>query len=502
MTIEVEPQATSPLSAEPPPSGSRGTGWRIVAGLVILALGLAVIAEAVWSRVDGSERLEVAAGPNQPVNQDAGSVAAHNSPSIVASPVDPRTLAVAGRIDRPDFSAGVHVSRDGGQTWFDSRLTLPEGQTRLFSPQVAFDGQGTLFVLFSTLDGQGILPNALWLEGSRDGGRTFSVPVKVADRYAYQPRLVIDQTSGNVHVTWLQASEAVAAEVAASFLPNFAKRTPGLGPPPNPVVMATSRDGGVTFSERAQVSDPTRQRVGAATPAIAPNGDVYVLYQDYGDDVADFQGLEGPVHRGTFSLVLARSTNGGRSFSTAGVAEDGVVPSERFLVYVPKFPTLAIHPTEGTLYVAWSDTRNGDADVFVRRSEDGARTWSEPVRVGDDRANPRQQQYLPQLAVAPNGRVDVLYLDQGNGPDKLVTAAVLATSIDKGETWGTIAASDDAFDARVGPRNEQSEPDLGTQLGLVSTDDAAYGVWPDSRRGTVDTDKQDLYFAPIRITKD
>ena len=292
------------------------------------------------------------------------------------------------------------------------------------------------------------------------------------------------------------------SEVATSFNPSLGKRTPGLGPPPNPVIMATSRDGGVTFSERAQVSDPTRQRVGAASPARAPNGDLYVLYQDYGDDVADFQGLLGPVHQGRFSLVLARSTDAGRSFSTAGVAEEGVVPSERFLVYLPRFPGLAIDQKSGSLYVAWSDSRNGDPDVFVRRSDDGARSWSKPSTINNDENNPRQAQFLPTVAVAPNGRVDVLYLDQRQDGAKLPTAAVLATSVDKGDSWGTIALSDDTFDARVGPRNEQEEPDLGTYIALSSADDAAYAVWADTRRGTEDTDKQDLYFAPVRITKD
>jgi hypothetical protein len=475
-------------------------------GALALAIGLVAIAVAVWVGLGGSDRVRVAAGPNQLVNQSSDLVSAHNSPTVIVSPSDPRILAVAGRVDRPDFSASVHVSRNGGQTWSDSKLTLPAGQTRPFEAQPAFDGQGTLYVLFSTLEGQGVVPNGLWLEGSRDGGQTFSTPVRVADRYAYQPRMVINQTSGNVHVTWLQASEVVTQEVAASVnQPSSAKPAPGLGPPPNPIVMATSRDGGVTFGERAQVSDPNRQRVGAASPAIAPNGDVFVLYQDYGNDIADFQGLPGGVHQGTFSLVVSRSTNAGANFSHAGVAENDVVPSERFLVFLPKFPSMAIDPRNGALYVAWSDTRNGDSDVFVRRSSDSGKTWSQPARVDNDKDSPGQQQYLPRVAVAPDGRVDVLFLDRNDQPDKLATKAVLASSVDDGETWGAIAVSNDVFDARVGPRNEPAEintgaeADTGTTLGLVSTANGAYAVWPDSRRGNADTGKQDLFFAPVSV---
>lgn len=507
MDTEVEAQRpVRPGAGGPAGAASGGRGKWVAAGALALVLGLVVIAVAVWAGVSRSDRVQIAAGPNQVVNKDADVVSAHNSPTIVMSPSDARVLAVAGRVDRPDFSASVHVSRNGGQSWADAKLTLPPGQTRPFEAQPAFDGQGTLYVLFSTLEGQGVVPNGLWLEGSRDGGQSFSAPVRVADRYAYQPRFVINQTTGNVHVTWLQASAAAAQEVAtsASQTPS-AKPAPGIGPPPNPIIMATSRDGGATFSERAQVSDPARQRVGAASPAIAPNGDVFVLYQDYGDDVADFQGLPGGVHRGTFSLVVSRSTNAGTNFSTAGVAEAGVVPSERFLVFLPKFPSLAIDPRNGALYVAWADTRNGDLDVFVRRSGDNGKTWTGPVRVDNDKGNPAQQQYLPRIAVAPDGRVDVLFLDRDDQPNRLLTKAVLASSVDDGKTWGAIAVSSDVFDARVGPRNEQgeiatgAEADTGTTLGLVSTANSAYAVWADSRRGTPDTGKQDLFFAPVQV---
>ncbi len=46
-------------------------------------------------------------------------------------------------------------------------------------------------------------------------------------------------------------------------------------------------------------------------------------------------------------------------------------------------------PYRGTVYVNWADLRNnggrdGDADIFLSRSNDGGRTWSEPLRVNQD----------------------------------------------------------------------------------------------------------------------
>ncbi|MDP8975101.1 MAG: glycoside hydrolase [Actinomycetota bacterium] len=462
-----------------------------------LALAMAVVIGVVGGRVGRSEPVRMSAGPNRPLSEDVGSVSAHNSPSVAVSPTDPRSLLVAGRVDRPEFSAVVRLSRDGGRTWSTTDLTLPPGQVRPFEPQLAFDAKGTLYVLFSTLDGPGIGPNGLWLEKSLDGGSTFSSPVRVADRFAYQARLAVDRTSADVHVTWLQANDAVVKGGTPAL---------GLGPPPNPVMMATSSDGGATFAQRAQVSDPRRRRVGAASPAVAPGGDLFVLYQDYGGDVADFEGLPGEVHQGAFSLVMSRSKNRGASFSDVGVVESNLVPSERFSVFVPRFPSLAVDPRDATLYVAWSDARNGDADVFVRRSDDLAESWSAPVRVDNAEDSPRQQQYLPKLGVAPNGRVDVIFLDRDDRADGFPTKALLSSSVDRGRTWDATAVSDRVFDGRIGPRHgpggadRRGLADAGTNLGLVSTIDAAFVVWPDSRRGTLGTDHQELFFAHVGVT--
>lgn len=459
-----------------------------------LALGAVVIVGAARCGAGRPGPVQLTPGANRLVNADTGSPSAHNSPSVAVNPVD-RSLVVASRVDRPEFSAAIRISGDEGQTWSDAALALPQGQTHPFEPQVTFDARGTLYVLFSTLEGSGITPNGLWLETSRDGGDTFSSPVRVAERFAYQARLVVDQGSANVHVTWLQADQRSSSVTGAGF-----------GPPPNPVMMASSEDGGASFPRRAQVSDPRRRRVGAASPAIAPSGDLFVLYEDYGADAADFEGLPGEIHEGTFSLVMSRSKDGGGTFSDTGVADSTVVASERFDAFLPKFPSLAIDPRKGTLYVAWSDIRNGDADVFVRRSEDFGDTWSGPIRIDNAEDSPRQQQYLPQVVVAPDGRVDVLFLDRNDRDAHLRTTAVLSTSSDEGGSWHAVTVSDQAFDAGIGPRNVTTDPrariaETGTNLGLVSTADADYAVWADSRRGTMERAQQDLVTAVVRVAR-
>ena len=473
-------------------SGGRRTALAVGA----VGLGLVLIGAGVAVRPDDEPRVEVAAGTNRPITAALASasgdgtgdaaLAAWSSPALVANPTDADQLVVAARRERPQLGAGLARSGDGGATWSALELPLPPGQARAYGLDAAFDAAGTLYVAYATLSDPANNPTGLWLVRSADGGASFTAPVTVTGPYAYQPRVAVG--NGRVHVSFVQASSAV--ETISN----------GFGPPPNPVLVATSVDGGASFAAPVAASSPARARVGAATPVVGAGGGLFVLYSDYGDDDVDLQGLAGPVHQGRFSLVLARSGDGGATFSEAAVVDDALVPSSRFNPYTPPFASLAADPEVDTLYVAWSDARAGGPDVYVRRSDDGGATWTAPVRV-----NPAAtaDQYLPAVSVAVGGRVDVAYLDRSYAADpsaNSMTAAAVATSFDFGATWHAIAVSDTLFDATVGPEAIGGGADPGSRLGLVSTPTSALAVWPDTRAGTADTGRRDLYFAPVGIT--
>ncbi|MGH9281901.1 MAG: sialidase family protein, partial [Acidimicrobiales bacterium] len=451
-------------------------------------LVLAGVGAALTSDDEDVPRVEVAAGTNRLVTAGGDPLAATNSPALVASPTDPSLLVVAARVDRPELSATLGRSTDGGDTWERTELPLPPGEVRRHAPDLAFDAEGALYATYLTMSDPANNPTGVWLARSDDGGATFDAPSRVAGPYAYQPRVAVAGRSEAVYVTYLQASAAVESV------------RDGLGPPPNPVMVVASDDAGVSFSEPVDVSGD-RERVGAATPFVGPDGDVFVLYQDFGTDAADFAARPGPVHTGPFSLVLARSADGGRTFSEASVVDEAVAPAERVNPYVPAYPSVAVDDSAATIYVAWSDATNDDLDVFVRRSSDGGTTWGRRVQVNPAKGGAGTHQLLPAVAVAPTGRVDVAFVDRGaGGTDDDQAGAALATSFDNGATWRTVVVSDRFFDARVGPESlTPGAADLGSRTGLVAQPNQALEVWTDSRDGTVDTGRQDLYFAPIRI---
>lgn len=481
---------SSPAAPGGPPSSSgvrKGLLIGVIGvGLLLVGLGLAI------SDGDDKERVALSAGTNLAVTADADDLTAHNSPTVVVDPTDPDTMVVAARIDRPQLSAAVHRSDDGGRTWSSLDVPLPEGEVRAFAPDVAFDAQGRLYVSFITLSDPANNPTAVWLSRSTSPGSALGQPVKVAGPYAYQPRLAVDPSSQAVYVTFVQASAAV--ETVRN----------GFGPPPNPVVAATSTDGGRTFSAPVEVSPSQRERVGAATPVVGSAGRLYVLYQDFGEDAADLEGRPGrSVHDGRFSIVLAGSDDRGATFDEIAVVDGDVVPTERFNPYYPKSSSIAVDRADGTLYVAWADGDPDDTDVFVRRSTTDGTTWGPRIRVGGARSASGTDQLLPSVSVAPGGRVDVAFLDGSVDSGNLLAGAVLATSFDRGRTWQKVVVSDRLFDPRVGPPSvEPDEADLGSRIGVVSRRDGVMAVWTDTRKGSVDTGRQDVYFAPVRIVRE
>ncbi len=478
-------------------------------------------------------------GSDAPVNPGAGDPAAidaHNSPALVRNPVQPDNLAVTSRIDTPFFSCSLHVSSDGGATWSQTPIPAPPGEEpKCYAPDLAFSADGTLYLSFVTLRGSGNVPNAVWVSSSEDGGRTLSEPVKVTGRLAFQVRLAADPDDPErVYMSWLQASDVATLKFTETG---------------NPIQVARSDDGGASWSDPVPVSDPSRERVVAPSPAVGPGGELYVLYLDIGEDRLDYagahQGMGGPPYEGTFRLVLARSQDGGATWGESEI-KTPVSPIQRFIVFLPAFPSVAVDDS-GRVYVAFHDDRLGDPDVWLWTLEPGASDWRGPTRVNDTPRGDATWQYLPKVSVSPDGRVDVVYYDRRADDADVMDYASLPSSLDAGGSFTpalrlsgrpfdlpTVSVSPDgrfqvayqepppdppnvmnhvslqssfdegrsftpvlrlssrAFDSRIGFGAKEGLPDLGSRLGLISTEQGALAVWTDTRAGTPETQKQDL----------
>lgn len=465
-------------------------------GLVGLALVLAGIGAIIISNSYNEPHEIGVLGKNLPVNEGARNtldLSAHNSPELIRSPVDQANVVVADRIDEPRYSCALNVSFDGGGRWSQTAIPIPPGeQPKCYAPDVAFGADGVLYMSFVTLAGKANSPNAAWLVRSRDGGRTLSNPVKIAPlgKNAFTVRLTADPVEPeHLYLTWL----------AASDLGLYRFGTPG-----NPINAISSTDGGRSWSAPVQVNSPDRQRVVAPSPAVGPNGELYVLYVDLGDDRLDYEGEHkgagGPPYDGTWQLVLGRSTDAGKTWQES-VVDDNVTPTERFIVFTPPYPSLAVDQSSGRLYAGFQDGREGDSDVYVWTLPSGADSWDGPTRVNDTSTGDGTTQYRPQLSVAPNGRLDVAYYDRrADSKDVLNDVSYQASFNDSKSFSDSIQLSDESFSSRIGSGSDRGLADLGSRLGLISSDDRALAVWSDTRAGTVKTSKQDIARGLVAIT--
>lgn len=479
-----DPDTTSPGSQR-----RRGALASGVLGASLLLVGIGAL--LLSGAFDRDPKLRVV-GQERPVNVSARSatdISAHNSPTLARNPTRPANLAVTSRIDTPVFDCALHVSIDGGGSWTQTSIPEPKGGGKCFNPDVAFSAGGNLYLSFVTLKGRGNVPHTVWLSTSEDGGRTLSEPVRVSGRLAFQVRVVADPVKPErLYLTFLQADDVGTLKFTRTG---------------NPIQVMRSDDGGSTWGEPVRVSSPARERVVAPAPVVAGDGTLYVLYRDLGDDRLDYegghQGRGGEPHPGPASLVLSRSSDGGETW-VESVAADDLVPIQRFIVFLAHFPSVAVDD-DGRVFAAFHSNKLGDPDVYVWSLERGASSWNGPVRVNDTKRRDGTAQYLPRLAVAPEGRLDVLYYDRRADPENLRNHVSLQSSFDHGKTFtASVRLTSRPSDSRIGFGAKEGLPDLGSRLGLLSTNRAALGLWTDTRAGVPETQKQDLAQAAVAIT--
>jgi hypothetical protein len=308
-------------------------------------------------------------------------------------------------------------------------------------------------------------------------------------------RLAIDPSvgsNGRLYLVWLQSS--VAAPLG------------GLAEVVNPILVAHSDDGGHTFSKPVTVSEPARRHSVAPAVAVGPDHAVHVAYYDLGDDNRDYQGLEGPPWDGTWSIVMTSSTDRGATFSPGVVVTDAIVPPGRvMLIYTMAAPGLGAGPS-GSAYVAWPDNRQaGGPDVLLARSTNGGASWEPARRLNDNPPGGAPVSHeLPRIGVAPDGRVDVAFLDRRNDPENLRNDVYLTWSADGGATFGpNVRVTSESSDSRIGQGYRIPSAvglvEIGSRLAVASRDGDALLAWPDMRNSSIGTNEQDVFAATVAM---
>jgi len=444
---------------------------------------------------------------NAPLGTDDSPVRGLDVPGLATDPADPdHVVAVA-----EDFIRGecVHkVTFDGGRTWSGGDLKAPSdfaqppcntfdsGGYAHFDQSVVFGSGQNVYTTFSSHRGPQQRPESKIVQGegdsvlvfrSTDGGKTWGTGVVAVQGSAEsQPYFIRPQIAVEPRV------EGDRVYVSAWGV-NVTSGGAGGGGGDRRLVTARSDDGGRTWAAPVDAQGPDEKVREPAQPAIGPNGAVYVAWRN--------RDPEPPPN----SIAVARSTDQGATWSRskAGpVTATGISGGGGF-------PHLAVDRRNGNVYLAYQGIQNGDLNITFQRSTDGGATWSPPSRVNDDQTGTKVQHLTPHISLAPNGRIDVVWMDRRTDYKSPATTTPKPAGV--GDVW--YASSIDGGQS-FSPNRRVTDHPLNLDLGLngrvgsyiwygpVSTpmgDDRVMFAWGDSRNGNLDTDTQDVYVSVMDL---
>jgi len=148
-------------------------------------------------------------------------------------------------------------------------------------------------------------------------------------------------------------------------------------------------------------------------------------------------------------------------------------------------------PGKDNVYVAASVLRhsnNDPGDVMFAKSTDGGNTFEPPIRINTDTGT-NSYQWFGTMSVAPNGRIDIIWLDTRDATNGIDSVLYYSFSEDQGETWSVNDPISEPFDPSVGYPNQGK---MGDYFDMVSTNDYAHLAWANTINGG-----QDVYYTRI-----
>jgi hypothetical protein len=390
----------------------------------------------------------------------------------------------SGEFTRTNSMTGYAYSLDGGASFVDAGvLAPPRGGRNLGDAALAVDRDGTFYFATLALDARArSYVGVARSKRARDEVK-FETPVLVpgTDPDAFQDKelIAVDATGGrhdgNVYLVWTEF--------------------PMRGGPR--ILFSRSMDGGRHFLAAQRLSRPGT--VQGAMPVVGPEGELYVAW-------------ENRTRVRTGQIRFRRSGDGGASWEPESAAatftriqDPGATaacfrPALNGDIRVGEFPSMDVDRSDGErrghIYIAYAadpgrQARGDHSDIFVVRSEDGGRGWSEPVNVvkgrtvtenGDRTTN---DNFMPVLSVGPRGTVSVFFYDRRNDEANRRIDVYRAVSTDGGRTWVNERVTSESFD--VPPLNPNFDPlvkacYMGDYNDGLAGDDGFYLAWGDNSR--------------------
>lgn len=263
-------------------------------------------------------------------------------------------------------------STDGGAIWGnDTRLTNNASVSRY--PSCAVAGSVLHVVWNDSRDGN----SEIYYKRSTDGGAEWGDDIRLTNNGSPSEYPSAGVGGGAVHVVWVDYRDS-NSEI-------YYKR---------------STNNGATWSTDTRLTNNTSI---SGSPSVAVAGTlVHVAWHDYRD--------------GNYEAYHKRSSDGGATWGSDTRLTSDAASSQ--------FPSLAAGGD--AVHVVWCEGRDGNTEVYYKRSTDGGATWSSDTRLTNDAAS---SQY-PSIATAASA-VHLAWVDSRDGN----TEIYYKRSTDHGANW-------------------------------------------------------------------
>ena len=391
---------------------------------------------------------------------------AANEPSIAFDPTNPNRIVIGWRqfdnINNDFRQAGYGYSTDGGQNWTFPGVIDP-GVFRS-DPVLDFDSEGNFYYNSLTVVGGGDYVCDVYR--IMDGGVEWDDGVFAQGGDKQWMR--IDRTNGigngNNYSFW--------TSYYSTCYPGFFTR---------------STNGGNSYEDCVTIpGDPSW-----GTLAVGPDGELYVVGAGYQYDIlvaksTTAQNPAYPVSWDSYTPVnLDGELTGWSNVNPAGLVGQAWIDVD-----------VSNGPGNGNVYVLASVERFGNndpADVMFAKSTNGGQTFGAPTRINTDESTSNYQ-WFGTMSVAPNGRIDAIWLDtrDASGGSQYFSALYYSYSTDQGETWSENERFSESFDPHLGWPQQQK---MGDYFDMKSDNNGAHLAWANTLNGG-----QDVYYSFITST--
>jgi len=341
-------------------------------------------------------------------------------PSIMINPLNTLQLVAGANINN------VYYSSDGGETWIVHRLVSDYGVWG--DPCIMVDTASNFYYFHLANPPNGAWIDRIVCQRSSDGGKTWTKGSYMGlngKKAQDKEWATIDRRNNTIYATWTQFDKYDSQASGDSSTILFSKSA-NLG---------DTWSAPIRLSKRAGDCLDDDLTVEGAVPAVGANGELYVTWA------------------GNNELRFDRSLDGGDTW-----LDDDIFVSDMPAGWTYDIPgiyrcnglPITVCDTSqsrhrGTIYVNWTDQRNGsdDTDVWLVKSNDQGNTWSKPIRVNDD--IPGKQQFLTWMTIdQSNGNIYAVFYDRRNYSDTQ-TDVYLAFSTDGGEHFTNQKISESPF---------------------------------------------------------